>query len=271
MSNLSSARKRQAGITPKLSNVPASLPTAGRAKLGSLPLYRQVIDQLTDRISEGEWVPEVPIPSEFELAAEMGVSQGTVRKALDEMARNGLLVRHQGKGTFVAGYDDHRILFQFFKLTPDSGERAFPSSSIVRVETVDADRDNASRLRLDISDKLIRITRIRSLLQRPIILETICLPEQMFQDLKKEALPNNLYNLYASRYGIRIARAHEKLKAVALTAADAKLLGVPARTPALLIDRTAFGSDGRPVERRVSMCLTDETHYVVDLNQTGPR
>jgi GntR family transcriptional regulator len=271
MSNPSSARKRRADITPTLSNVPASLPKAGRAKLGSLPLYRQVIDQLTDRISEGEWAPEVPIPSEFDLASEMGVSQGTVRKALDEMARNGLLVRHQGKGTFVAGYDDYRILFQFFKLTPDSGERVFPSSSIVRVETVDADRENASRLRLDASDKLIRIKRIRSLLQRPVILETIYLPEKMFQGLEKGSLPNNLYNLYASRYAIRIVRAREQLKAIALPAADAKLLGVPARTPSLLIDRTAFGSDDRPVERRVSMCLTDATHYVADLNQLGPR
>jgi GntR family transcriptional regulator len=271
MSNLSSARKRQADIAPEPSNVPASSPNAGRAKLGSLPLYRQVIDQLTKRISEGEWVPEVPLPSEFELASEMGVSQGTVRKALDEMARNGLLVRHQGKGTFITGYDDHRILFQFFKLTFDSGEKAFPSSSIVRVEAVDTDKENASRLRLDASDKLIRIKRIRSLLQRPVILETIYLPEKMFQDLEKVSLPNNLYNLYASRYGIRIVRAREQLKATALTAADAKLLEVPARTPTLLIDRTAFGGDDRPVERRVSMCLTDDIHYVADLNRSSPR
>src|SRR4051812_34791659 len=115
----STAQKRQGAATPRLSEVPASPSNAGRAQLGSRPLYRQVIDQLTDRISEGEWVTEIPIPSEFDLAAQMGVSQGTVRKALDEMTRSGLLVRHQGKGTFIVGHDDHRMYFKFFKLTPD--------------------------------------------------------------------------------------------------------------------------------------------------------
>src|SRR3712207_6352868 len=99
-------------------------------QLGVLPLYRQVMARLVHRIAEGVWRQGDALPTEFEIAAELGVSQGTVRKALDAMAAENLIVRQQGRGTFVARYDDQRILFHFFKLAPDEGERRFPESRI---------------------------------------------------------------------------------------------------------------------------------------------
>ena len=102
--------------------------------LGFRPLYRQVRDLLVRRIADGIWQAGQPLPSESEIALDLGVSQGTVRKALDEMTAENLVVRRQGRGTYVARHDDARILFQFFKLVPDTGERSFPESRML--ETV---------------------------------------------------------------------------------------------------------------------------------------
>jgi len=229
------------------------------------PLYRQVKDTLVRRIAEGRWTPDKAIPNEFELAADLGVSQGTVRKALDEMAGENLLVRYQGRGTFVAAHDEPRILFQFFKLTPDNGERVYPESRVLTAGEIKAPRATTAALALPAAARVIRIRRLRSLAGKPAIVETILLPAARFARLTDGPIPNNLYQLYATRFGARIARAEERLKAVALSAADAGALGAKPGTPALLVDRIAFDLDGRAVEHRLSVCLTDAAHYLSDL------
>src|ERR687898_3589230 len=117
--------------------------------LGFRPLYRQAKDVLVGRIAAGSWQPGQILPSEFEIAADLGVSPGTVRKALDEMTAENLLVRRQGRGTFVARHDEARILFQFFKLVGDSGERRFPESRLLRLEAAKADGAAAEKLGIE--------------------------------------------------------------------------------------------------------------------------
>ena len=95
--------------------------------------------------------------------------------------------------------------------------------------------------------------------------KSIVLPASLFPGLIERPLPNNLYGLFAEKYGIGIARASERLKAMALGASDAALLGVAPGTPALAIDRLALAIDGRKVEWRVSHCLTTHVHYASDL------
>src|SRR6478609_6436556 len=107
------------------------------------PLYAQVRDALVKRLVDGVWLPAQMLPSEFELAGELGVSQGTVRKALDALAAENLVVRRQGRGTFVAEHDEARILFQFFKLLPDSGKPTFPESKVVSARIAGASDDEA--------------------------------------------------------------------------------------------------------------------------------
>lgn len=245
------------------SGLPAAAERAAAADFR--PLYRQVKDMLVARIADGRWTPDAAIPNEFELAAEIGVSQGTVRKALDEMAGENLLVRYQGRGTFVASHDDDRILFQFFKLTPDSGEKIFPESTILDTTQIKAPRATSDALGLETGAQVIRIRRLRSLSGRPVIAETIMLPARSFAGLMQGPIPNNLYQLYAAKFGVRIARAQERLKAVVLTLRQARELGVVEQTPALMIDRIAFGLDSRAVEHRISICLTEEVHYLSDL------
>lgn len=244
---------------------PGSALKGEREGLESKPLYRQVRETLIRRMVDGIWSPGQPLPSEIQLAAELGVSQGTVRKALDEMAAENLVVRRQGRGTFVARHDEERILFQFFKLVGDDGERHFPESRVLGIEKARATAAEAAALGLVRNGRVLRIRRLRTFDDTPLIAETMTLPEQLFPGLADAPVPNNLYGLYGTRYGITVARAREKLKAVSVDAAGSVLLEVKEGTPALLIDRLAFGLNGTPVEWRVSLCLTTHFHYLSDL------
>ena len=235
--------------------------------VGFLPLYRQVKERLVRRIAEGAWQTGQMIPSEFHIAGELGVSQGTVRKALDEMTAERLLVRRQGVGTFVASHDEDRILFQFFKLTRDNGRREFPDSVVLSVKKLPAPPDVATRLGLRAGEPAVIIHRIRSLGGEAAISERIAVPAARFPGLADfDPVPNNLYGLYAEHYGVTVARASETLKAVACPADDAAQMGIAAGTPVLAIDRLALDLDGRQVEWRVSLCRTDQFHYISDLS-----
>ena len=234
--------------------------------LGYRPLYRQVKERLLGRLSDGSWPPGQMLPSEPEIAADLGVSPGTVRKALDEMTAENLLFRRQGRGTFVARHDDERVLFQFFRLVGDTGERRLPESQALAVSNAAADETAAERLGLAKGHPIIAIERVRLLGERPCIHEWIMLPGRLFPKFEsREELPNNLYQLYAVKYGVTIARATERLKAVMAGPRQAELLGLETPQPLLAIDRVAFGLDGAPVEWRLSFCRTDRFHYLSDL------
>jgi GntR family transcriptional regulator len=232
--------------------------------LGFRPLYRQVRDVLVKRIADGVWQAGQLLPSEGEIAADLGVSQGTVRKALDEMTAENLVVRRQGRGTYVAKHDDARILFQFFKLLPDSGERHFPESRVLSMELA-ADRQAAEVLGLSARSRVVVVDRVRSVGGELCVLERICLPPALFPGIEKRELPNNLYEVYATEFGVTVARATERLKAVPAGNREAEILSVRLGHPLLRIDRTAYALDGRPAEWRVWLCRTDSTHYLSEL------
>ena len=243
----------------------SSAATTDPGRLGFRPLYRQVRELLVRRIAEGLWAPGQPIPSEPEIASELGVSQGTVRKALDEMAGENLVVRRQGRGTYVARHDDARILFQFFRIVPDSGAKEFPDSRLTEVAGEGADEEAAAALGLAPGAAVVRLERVRSLAGEVCIAERIIVPAALFPGIAERELPNNLYELYAAQFGVVVGRASEKLRAVAAGAREAELLGVAAGTPLLRVDRTAFSIDGRLAEWRVSWCRTERVHYLSDL------
>ena len=239
---------------------------AAHASLGYRPLYRQVKELLIKRLGDGSWAPGQLLPSEPEIAAGLGVSPGTVRKALDEMSSESLLVRRQGRGTFVASHDEERILFQFFRMVSDNGERRFPESRIISVSVAKADEHAAARLGIAAKETVVTIERVRSLDGRPCIHEHIVLPRSMLPGIERiKELPNNLYALYSTRYGVTIARGSESLKAVAAAARQVELLRCEPGEPILLIDRVALGVDGTRAEWRRSLCRTDRSHYLTDL------
>ena len=230
------------------------------------PLYLQVKESLVRRLIDGSWQPGQIIPSEMELARELGVSQGTVRKALDTMTAENLLIRRQGRGTFVAEPEEGRLLFQFFRLMPDNGEQSFPSSRILSSKRDKADRHEKEALALAHGASVWRIERIRMFGNDPLLIETISLPAARFPGFEAiEEIPNNVYRLYSQRWGITIGAASEKLKAISADLRDARHLGCRPGMPLLHISRVAFDLEQNPVELRVSRCLTEKTHYRSEL------
>ena len=233
--------------------------------LAPRPLYRQVRERLLARLIDGTWRPGTALPSEHELARLLGVSQGTVRKALDTLAAENLLVRRQGRGTFVAEIDDQRILFRFFRLTPDRGTVEFPESRVIDVRVARANAAERAALALAAAARVVRIRRLRTLGGVPAIVEGLAVPEARFPGLAEGDIPNNLYALYALEYGVTIGRAVERLTAVTAGVVDAALFGIPPATPLLCCERVAHALDDTPVEHRLSRCRTDGFHYLSDL------
>ncbi|MEQ8308899.1 MAG: GntR family transcriptional regulator [Hoeflea sp.] len=234
--------------------------------IGFKPLYAQVRERLMRRLVDGEWLPGMLLPSEIELARQLNVSQGTVRKALDSMTADNLLIRRQGRGTYVAEPEESRILFQFFRLTPDKGAASFPDSQVVSTGYAKPTKIENESLQLGDSEKVFRIERIRSLSGQPILIETITLPSGRFPDIDHlTIIPNNLYRLYSERWGITIGSAEERLKAIAAGSRDAGRLGCDEGEPLLLISRVARDLEDHPVELRWSRCISREIHYAVNL------
>ena len=234
--------------------------------LGFNPLYMQVKQRMLDRMLSGAWAPGMLLPSEQQIAAEIGVSQGTVRKALDSLQAENLIVRRQGRGTFVAEHTSERALFHFFKLVSPRGDRALPETVHVALSTGPADAEAAARLGLEPGAPVWLLRRHRALDGAVLVSETLTLSAEAFPGLDAhQPLPNNVYSLYERAYGRTVARAVEELRAVAAPAADAAALGCAEGHPVLLIERVALGLDGRPVEWRRSLCLTDTYRYLSDL------
>jgi GntR family transcriptional regulator len=232
------------------------------AAMGFRPLYAQVRDELARRLAEGHWQPGDLLPSEHELARELGVSQGTVRKALNAMTDERILVRRQGRGTFVAAFGEARILFQFYHLAPDSGERVFPQSRFLERVTRAATMEEAEALGVAPEAAVHVAERIRGHGETPVLVETIALPLARFPGIDDLAeLPNNVYGLYAERWGVSITGGEERLKAVPASARDAPHLGCAPGTALLYIERVARDIRGEAVEFRRSRCLTVATHY----------
>ncbi|MFT4629051.1 MAG: GntR family transcriptional regulator [Dinoroseobacter sp.] len=231
------------------------------------PLYKQVYDLLTQRLVRRDWKPSESLPSEIALADELGVSQGTVRKALNQMVAEKLLARRQGKGTFVAAHTQEDSLFRFFRIRQPNGESLIPVTEVLSVDRRQASDEECSHLQQAIGSEVVEMVRLRKLHDQATILETIIQPLAVFPDIDKETeLPNSLYTLYQEKYGISIVSVRDELQAVALPAAQAKYLGLAVGAPVLMIERASINIDGRVVEWSRAYCSSENFIYLVNLN-----
>jgi GntR family transcriptional regulator len=228
------------------------------------PLYRQIKSIIVGSLDAGEWKPGEVIPSETELAARYGVSQGTVRKAIDELAAENIVVRRQGKGTFVATYSEQRQLFRFLRLVPDAGDQEYPGSRLLECRRARAPADVARLLDLKAGEGIVFIRRALLFQDLPTVLDEISLPATLFKGLtaaKYEEYRGSVYRLLEAEFGTRMIRADERIRAVAADAAAAATLELPEGTPLLCVDRVSFTYGGRPVEYRRGLCRTDRHSY----------
>ena len=232
------------------------------------PLYRIVKEGIRQRIIDRRWNPGDCLPNEFALGAMFEASQGTVRKALNELVAENIVVRHQGKGTFVASHTPEQNLFRFFHIHGDDGTWREPDSTIISCRREPANRAIADKLGIERGERIAIIARVRHFAAQTIIVEDIYLPGELFPDLNKvseDDLPGALYQYYQSRFGLTVAKAVERIKAVAASEDDARILEVDPGTPLLEIERTASGLDGTVLELRVSRCATSSFHYFNEL------
>ena len=233
------------------------------------PLYQQIKALITTSLQAGEWKPGELIPSEFELAARYKVSQGTVRKAIDELSSENLVVRRQGKGTFVATHHEARAQFRFLRLMPDSGEPHPADNRIIDVKRQRAPAEVARLLDIKPADAVICIRRVQSFDGAPTILEEIWLPGATFKGLTAERLAEYkgpMYGLFETEFGTRMIRASEKIRAVLGDPVAAELLQVSTNTPLLSVERVSFTYGDRPVEVRRGLYITSRHHYQNELS-----
>jgi GntR family transcriptional regulator len=240
--------------------------SGGATSEDSKPLYAKVRALLMERIRSGVWRPGQLIPNEFEIAAEFGVSQGTARKALDALAAEKLVVRRQGRGTFVVEHTPANVMFRFFSYYTDDGRQIEPDSIDVRHQIARATKAERQALDLGKDARVVRIQRTRTWRGRPFISETISLPDNLFPALGDRAeIPNTLYDLFHKDFSVLVARADERVTAIAADASTAAVLSIAEGSPLLKIDRKAFTLDDRVIEWRVSFCLLTGGHYFARL------
>ena len=230
-----------------------------------MPLYRVVKRSLLNAIESGHCAPGETLPSETEIAGAMGVSIGTLRRAVDELAAEHILVRRQGRGTFVATHSTDRFLFRFFHVERSDGLREAPRVDVVSFERLRADEEPAAALQMRPGDAVIQIENRLLLQGDAVVYDRLTLPSTLFKGLTEKRLrerPGTIYQLYQSDFGITVVRAQERARARAADRNAARVLGVAVGLPVMQVNRTALTFGDRPVEHRVSIINTAHHDYV---------
>ena len=257
---------------PTPDNQPSPSSAASLPAPAFSPLYQQIKGLILQSLQAGEWKPGEAIPSEMELAARFRVSQGTVRKAIDDLAAEHLVIRRQGKGTFVATHAEQHVQYRFLKLLPDSGDASVEGPAernILDCKRVRASAEVARALGLRTGDPVVQARRILSFSGVPTILEDIWLPGQAFKGLSAAQMasyPGPTYAMLELEFGVRMVRAEEKLRAVLPDGEQAQLLQVTPGTPLLSVERLAYTYNDVPMELRRGLYRTDTHHYRNKLN-----
>ena len=234
------------------------------------PLYMQIKALLVASLDDGEWPPGEAIPSEMALAQRFRVSQGTVRKAIDALAAQSLVIRRQGKGTFVSTHTEEKTsLFRFLRIRRNDGRDEYPASRLLDVRRGKASTEVARLLELKIGDAVIVLRRVLEYGGQPVVLDEVVLPAALFKGLTKtklDAYRGSMYSFFETQFGVRMLKAHEKLRAVSADAISAAILGVRTGEPLLAVDRVTLTYGDRPVEWRRGLCITRHHSYVNELS-----
>ena len=259
--------------TPAGVSLTAADTAAADATPSFSPLYRQIKTLLVRGLQAGEWLPGQAIPSETELAARYRVSQGTVRKAIDEMATENLLVRRQGKGTYVASHAEQATQYRFLRLMPDDGAAAPLQRRLLDCRRMRAPADVAQLLALKAGEAAVQVRRLLLAgpvdAARPVVLDDLWLPGALFKGLTADRLDawrGPLYRLFEAEFSVQTIRAEEKIRAVQATPDEAALLELPIGAPLLSVERLTFTYGDRPVELRRGLYHTAAHHYRNELS-----
>lgn len=229
------------------------------------PLYLQVKRAVLDALAAGEWKQGEAIPPEKLLAERFGVSIGTLRKAIDDLTAENILIRHQGRGTFVAIHAQNQHFFRFFRIVRLDGEKTYPTTELLRFRRVRANEETRRKLLLSAGTHVFEFVNRLSLHGDQVLIDTIAVPEALFMGLTEAQLrerPSTLYSFYQNAFGINVIGTAENARAIAADEDHAELLGVASGSPLLELRRVAYSYNRQPVEWRVSRVNTERYEYI---------
>lgn len=233
------------------------------------PLYKQVKSKLLESIRSGEWRPGQAILSERMLAERYAVSIGTLRKAVDELENENILVRHQGRGTFVASHNKDRLLFYFFHIIRhDAKDKYYPEVELIRFEEDTATPEVAEKLHIPLHTPIFRYFNRLSLEGRPVVIDQITVAQDRFPGLSEKLLAereSTIYRLYQENFGVTVISTEERIRSVLSDDQHTEWLALNTPQPVLMIRRVAYTYQNVPVEWRVSLVDTRTYEYTTTL------
>lgn len=232
------------------------------------PLYKEVHAQLLASVTRGTWPPGTPLPSEAALARTFGVSVGTLRKAVDVLVDEKVLLRQQGRGTFVAPHNQDRTLHDFFRVRHEDGVSRFPEVQTLSLRRQPADARARARLKLSPGARVVHVINLLAIKGTPVVFDEVFLPAERFEGLTLQVMrerPGTIYHLYQHRFGVNVLRGEEQVRACAARSREAQVLGIRAGTPMLEIERLSLTYYDVPVEWRRSRVHTASHYYSSEL------
>jgi GntR family transcriptional regulator len=230
------------------------------------PLYLQVRDALAERIASGGLPPGAAIPSEGDLAREIGVSAGTVRKALQLMETDRLIVRHQGRGTFVSDPSSDELAARFTRLHGPDGARIRGQVKAVEIVREVAGELQRARLRLSAVAEVYRVRRVRHYNGAAFLVEDAALPVELFAGLDERDHIADPITVLAQKYGLLLGNAQERVSIAVPPAEVAQILRTAPDMPVVALDRVIFTIDNlRPVEWRLAHSHLPGGYYLAEL------
>jgi GntR family transcriptional regulator len=230
--------------------------------------YKVVKHAMLEALAAQEWKGGEAIPAEKRLAERFGVSIGTLRKAIDELVADNILVRHQGIGTFVAQHQRDQHYFRFFRIERLDGDKSYPVVELTHFEKGKASREVAALLEIEKGARVFSFINRLSLHGEAVTLDRITVAQSNFPGLTEAALrarPNTLYNFYQEAFGINVVGTNERVRATTADDIDSELLRVPQSAPLLEVRRVAYSYHQKPVEVRISHVNTERYEYVVGM------
>jgi GntR family transcriptional regulator len=233
----------------------------------AIPLYIQIAEVLLDRIESGELEPDDRLPSERELSEQLGVNRMTLRRALRMLEGQGLLARRQGDGTYVAQPKIERQAAQLVPFTQGMERRGYsPGAKLITFEKLLAEAAVARKLEIPVSAPVYFVRRLRSLNQKPVMLERFTVPAHLFPGFDLFDLSNrSAYDVMDKEYGVAVVRAHQSLEPVVATEYEAELLGVEPGAPLMLERRLGLDENDRPVEYGKDLYRSDRFRFTTQL------
>ena len=235
----------------------------------SLTAYEEVKQKITEDLVRGRYPMGQALPAEKDLSKELDVSIGTLRKAVDELVAEGIVVRRQGRGTYVAEHDLKRLLYYFFHVVKhDVDKKANPRVELVSLNTAVATKEEASKLNIKEGAPVWRLVNCLYLEEHCVMIDQITLDKKRFKNLNRSEFINregSIYQLYQMKYGQTVVRSSERLRASLVSKQHAEWLDIKPNSPVLVIRRVALGIQDDPIEWRISTLNTNQYEYFSEL------